>query len=71
MKIHLLRVRGGDRTNCGRRAQPGAFTRDFREVTCKTCLRNMDPRLALSGPVGINVARLLGIELPPVKEDEQ
>ncbi len=25
---------------------------------------------ALSGPVGINVARLLGIELPPVKEEK-
>ena len=25
---------------------------------------------ALAGPVGVNVARLLGIELPPIKEEE-
>jgi hypothetical protein len=28
--------------------------------------RDRRGRLALSGPVGINVARLLGIELPPI-----
>jgi len=69
LKIHLLRNETW--TFCGKRWQPGAFTHYFKEATCKTCLRsahywrNRDEvaQQALSGPVGINVARLLGIKL--------
>ena len=40
-------------------------------LECETQGQRNRPEDALSGPVGINVARLLGIELPPVKEVDQ
>lgn len=42
---------------------------DWEERICETQGQRNRPEDALSGPVGVNVARLLGIELPPVKED--
>ena len=44
---------------------------EWEERICESRgLRNISED-ALSGPVGINVARLLGIELPPIRKEDE
>jgi len=58
-------------TICGREwDSPVVGTFMKHKTTCKNCLRvvrSQNPGYALSGPVGINTARLLEIDLPPIK----
>lgn len=42
----------------------------WEEKICETRGQRNIPEDALSGPVGVNVARLLGVKLPPPSPDE-